>query len=371
MTASLDRGAMGPAADPALGRALDRALDRALGRAVRGPGFSARLAPRALLVASAALAVLLALAVASICFGDYPLRFDQVVDAIFGGSGGQSYIVQRFRLPRAVGGALAGALLGLSGAVFQTLARNVLASPDVLGVETGAALVTVILMTLGLTGTAALTGGAFAGAAVVTAAVYVLAYRRGINGMRLILVGIGVNACVTGGTSYVLMLAEVHTAERAHNWTLGGFNGLGWEQVAVLAAGLAVTLPLATGLAARLRTLSLGDGVARALGLPLERSRLLLVGTGVLAAAASVAVAGPVAFIALVAPQIARRLIGRPDGGLVTSAIFGALLAVAADFAGRQLAGDAEIPVGIVTALAGGPWLVYLLMKRGSRSTDG
>jgi iron complex transport system permease protein len=341
-------------------------VNRALGRALRGPGFSLRYFPRGLLVATAALLGLLGLLVAAVCFGDYPLAFGQVVDALFGGSGGQAYIVQRFRLPRAVAAVLAGALLGLSGAIFQTLARNVLASPDVLGVESGAALTAVLMMLSGVSATAPLIGGAFAGAALATTAVYLLAYRNGLNGVRLILVGIGINACAVSATTYAFMLSDVHAAERAHNWMLGSFNGLGWDQVGVLAAALAVVLPLAVCLAPRLRTLALGDDVARSVGLTLERSRLALIAVGVLAAASAVAVAGPVGFVALVAPQLARRLVRRPDGGLVTAAIFGALLTAAADLAGRHVLAGADVPVGIVTALAGGPWLIYLLATRAS-----
>ncbi|GII91631.1 iron ABC transporter permease [Sinosporangium siamense] len=328
-----------------------------------------RVFPRAVAVAAAVGLALLGVLLLAVCVGDYPLPIDRVLHAVFGGTGGQTYIVREFRLPRALVGALAGAALATAGAIFQSLTRNDLASPDILGVESGAGFAAVILIAFGIGGTLSVTGMALLGAVTATLVVYVLAYHRGLLGMRMILVGIGVNAVIASATTYVLMLADLHDAQMAHNWLLGSFNDRRWEHVLSLGVPVAILLPPALLQARRLRMLTLGDDVSRSLGLRVEPARFGLVAVAVLLAAVTVSIVGPVGFVALVAPHIARRLTGRPGGALFTSALVGALLAVAADLAGRTLFGAVEMPVGVITAFAGGPWLIYLLIRPGRKES--
>nr|WP_283134019.1 iron chelate uptake ABC transporter family permease subunit [Rhizohabitans arisaemae] len=183
-------------------------------------------------------------------------------------------------------GALAEACLGLSGAIFQSPARNALGGPDLLG----AGLAAVVVISLGLGGSLAVAGAALVGAL----AVYLLAYRRGLGGMRLILVGVGINALILSATTHVLTLTELHTAQQAHTWPLGSFNGCTWEQVTLLAAATVLLLPVVLTGVRRLGPPALGDDLSRALGLRVERARLALI---------VVAVAVSVAFVALVAPH--------------------------------------------------------------------
>jgi iron complex transport system permease protein len=191
----------------------------------------------------------------------------------------------------------------------------------------------------------------------------VLAYKRGVTGYRLVLVGVGVTAMLASVTSYLLTRAEIFDAQRAMIWLTGSLNGRGWEHVRPVFVALLVLLPLVLGLARHLRMLELGDETAKGLGTPVERSRgALLLGATTLAAIAT-ASAGPVGFVALVAPQIARRLVGGRSLALLPSAAVGALLLVASDLVARRVIAPTELPVGVITAILGAPYLLLLLAR--------
>ncbi|MGH2804418.1 MAG: FecCD family ABC transporter permease, partial [Thermoleophilaceae bacterium] len=191
------------------------------------------------------------------------------------------------------------------------------------------------------------------------------AWRRGVQGYRLVLVGVGVAALLQAGISYVLTRGQIFEVAQAYVWLVGSLNGRGWEHVWPLAAALAVVLPLGPVLARHLEALQLGDDVARALGVGVERARLALLAVAIVLTGVAVSAAGPIAFVAFIAPHIARRVSGSvsPSGVLPAAAAVGALLVLGADLAGRLLFAPTEIPVGIVTSIVAAPYFLYLLRR--------
>ncbi|MFJ7150120.1 FecCD family ABC transporter permease [Streptomyces sp. NPDC100445] len=337
---------------------------RTRSRALRLPGgLSLRLDPRALTVVLLVLAAALAAGVALIGTGEAGIPVAGVLRTLTGnGTAYQEFIVEELRLPRVLVGLLVGASLGLGGALFQSVSRNPLGSPDVLGLSQGStagALVVIVLMS----GSAAqVTVGALIGGLATGLAIYLLAWKQGVHGYRLVLVGIGVNAVVTAVNGYLLTKADLVDATRAVVWMTGSLGGRDWDQVRPLLALCAVLVPLVLVNARGLRMTEMGDDVAHALGVRVQRVRLLLMVCAVLLTAAATAAAGPVSFVALTAPQLARRLTRSPGPNLVPSLCMGAALLVAADWASQRLFGADQLPVGVVTGVLGGGYLLWLLV---------
>ncbi|MER7918879.1 MULTISPECIES: iron chelate uptake ABC transporter family permease subunit [unclassified Streptomyces] len=333
-------------------------------RAVRVPGgLSLRLDARALIVVVLLVAVALAAGVALIGTGDARIPAADVLKTLAGnGNAYQHFIVHELRLPRVLVGLLVGASLGLGGALFQSVSRNPLGSPDVLGLSQGAtagALVVIVLMS----GSAAeVTLGALIGGLVTGLAIYLLAWKQGVHGYRLVLVGIGVSAVVTAVNGYLLTKADLVDAARAVVWMTGSLDGRDWDQVWPLLGLCAVLLPLVLAHGRGLRMLEMGDDTAGALGVPVQRVRLVLMVSAVLLTAAATAAAGPVSFVALTAPQLARRLTRSPGPNLVASLCMGAALLVTADWASQRVFGAGRLPVGVVTGVLGGGYLLWLLV---------
>ncbi|MER6432939.1 iron chelate uptake ABC transporter family permease subunit [Streptomyces sp900105245] len=337
---------------------------RSTSRAVRTPGgLSLRLDPRALIVVVLLLAAALAAAVALIGTGDAKIPAADVLRTLAGnGTAYQDFIVNELRLPRVLVGLLVGASLGLGGALFQAVSRNPLGSPDVLGLSQGStagALVVIVLMSGSAT---QVTAGALIGGLVTGLAIYLLAWKQGVHGYRLVLVGIGVSAVVTAVNGYLLTKADLVDATRAVVWMTGSLSGRDWSQVWPLLALCAVLVPLVLANARGLRMMEMGDDVAGALGVRVQRVRLVLMVCAVLLTAAATAAAGPVGFVALTAPQLARRLTRSPGPSLVASLCMGAALLVAADWVSQRAFGADQLPVGVVTGVLGGAYLLWLLV---------
>ncbi len=341
-------------------------------RAVRFGPVSVVRRPRSLVagVVTALVAVLLlALAVGR---GEFGVPLPDVLRVLTGGGDeAQRLVVLELRLPRALTGALVGLALGTAGALTQAVARNPLASPDVLGITAGASTAVVALLVLGGGGTGALAAvgtpvAALAGALAAAAAVYLLAWRDGIEGLRLALVGLGVGAAGGAATSYLLLRADLLEATQATVWITGSLNGRGWEHVVPLLVVVPVTLVLVAVAAPHVAVLQLGTDSARALGVRLQSSLALVVLLAVVLAAVATAAAGPVAFVALMAPQIALRLTGGSGPPLAVSGLTGAALVLAADVVARTVL-PVELPVGVVTAAVGAPYLLFLLVRQNRR----
>ena len=334
--------------------------------ALRVPGrdISARVEPRSVVVTVVLLALTAGVFAWSLSVGDFPIPVGDVVRTLVGaGTTDSDFIIRTLRLPRGLTGLLVGAAYGLSGAILQRIARNPLASPDIIGVNSGAAAAAVLVIVAWNGTSSQVTAGALAGALIASLAVYLLAYKKGVTGYRLVLVGIGLSAMLDSVVSYVLTRGKIEDVHQATVWLTGSLDGRGWDDVRPIAWTLAVLGPLALVLARQLRLLELGDETARGLGVRVEpaRAALLLVAVGL--AAVATASGGPIRFVALVSPHIARRLIGERSLGLLPSAACGALLLTASDLVGRRIFAPTELPVGVITAVVGAPFLLWLLAR--------
>ncbi|MFC9328965.1 FecCD family ABC transporter permease [Kitasatospora sp. NPDC057015] len=352
----LPRGASARPPEPAPRRPVPLA-------AVRLPGgLSVRLHRRAAAVCALVLAVLLGVAVWTLTLGDFPMPAATVVDVLTGGgSRAEHYIVMELRMPRLLTALLVGAALGLAGALFQTLARNPLGSPDVIGFTVGSAsgALAVILLIGGSAATVA--GGAVVGGLVTAALVYLLSRRGGTQGYRLVLVGIGVSSLLSSVNAYLIARASFSDAQSAAVWLTGSLNARGWEHVVPMTAALVLLLPAALLLGRPLRMLEMGDDAACSLGVRAEPVRIGLVLVGIALTAAATAAAGPIPFVALVAPQAVRRLTRATGPNLVGSALLGAVLLAASDIAAQRLLAPTQLPVGVFTGIVGGGYLVWLI----------
>lgn len=321
--------------------------------------------PRALAAGAgcAALAVAVALVTLAYGSGDYPMTIGQVVRTLTGGgTPADDFIVRDLRLPRVVTALLVGAAFAVGGAVFQSVVRNPLGSPDVLGFTSGAATgaLTAIVVVGG--GAVAVAGGAVAGGLLTGLLIYLLSWRNGVHGYRLILVGIGITAILTGVNGYLLTRAQLVDAARAVLWLTGSLNGRGWGDALPLLVALAVLLPpVLAGCARALHLIEMGDDSACALGVRVERIRLTALAAAVLLVSFGAAAAGPVAFVALTAPQLARRLTGSPGPNLAASLCLGSALLATADLVAQLAFPGHQLPVGVVTGVLGGGYLVWLL----------
>lgn len=333
-------------------------------RAIRTPGgLSLRLDVRATVVVALILLAALTASVVLIGTGDFPIPAGDVLRTLLGnGNAGQEFIINELRLPRVLVGLLVGASLGLGGALFQAISRNPLGSPDVLGLSQGATAGALTMIVL-FSGTATqVTLGALAGGLVTGFAIYLLAWKQGVHGYRLVLVGIGVSAIVTAVNGYLLTRSTLTEAAQAVVWMTGSLSGRDWTQVWPLLWLCAVLVPLVLANARGLRMMEMGDDVSNALGVRVERVRLLLLVAAVLLTAAATAAAGPVSFVALTAPQLARRLTRSPGPNLLPSLCMGATLLVTADWTSQKVFGADQLPVGVVTGVLGGVYLLWLLV---------
>jgi iron complex transport system permease protein len=333
------------------------------GRTVRCGRAPARFDSRAVAISLALATLLVVVGCWSISVGDFPIPIRDVVSTLLGGGTPSSeFIVGTLRLPRVLTGAMVGAAFGVSGAIFQSLARNPLGSPDVIGFTSGAALGAVLVIVVAdSAGSLAVSAGAVSGGLLTALVVFLCAWKRGVQAHRLVLVGLGVGYALAAFTNYLLTRANISDTQRAAVWLTGSLNGRGWEHVRPVGAGLLLLLPLSIWMARSLRLLELGDDVAAALGVRLGRTRFGLVVVGVGLAALATASAGPVAFVALMTPPIARRLVRSPGITIVPTALVGALLTVSADLVARRVLAPLELPVGIATAVLGAPYLLWLL----------
>ncbi len=272
-------------------------------------------------------------------------------------------VVQDLRLPRAIAAVLAGVAFGLAGALFQSTLRNSLASPDILGISAGASLgaITAILGP-GLVGWA-VTGSAFAGAVVVAVAIWAFAWRGGLHGVRFVLVGVGMAYVCTSLIAWRLAAADQREAGAALLWTVGSVAEVRSESLGLLAIGVLVFGAGGLVIGREQRPLALGDDHAHSLGVGATRSRGTALFVGVALVAIATAVTGPIAFVALVAPAIARRLVDDGGPALAASGALGAALTLAADVLGQYGLPGVTAPVGIVTGLVGAPYLLWLLAR--------
>jgi iron complex transport system permease protein len=275
---------------------------------------------------------------------------------------GASFTVGDLRLPRAVLALVTGVCFGLGGVTFQTMLRNPLASPDIIGISSAASAAAafgIIVLNLGETGVSVF---AIVAALSVALVIYVLSFKDGVAGTRLVLIGIGIAAMLNSATSYVLNQAGQWDLQAATRWLNGSLYGSTWDETVPVLVALAVFGPILLTRARDLTMLQLGDDTAAALGTRLERTRLVSIVAAVGLIAFATSATGPIAFVAFLAGPIVARLVGPGGSLLIPSALTGSLLVLAADFLG-QFAFDTRFPVGVVTGVLGAPYLIFLLVR--------
>lgn len=325
-------------------------------------GRRRRGARRRSVVAVLAVAVVVAFAL-SLVYGQTVYTPDEVLRVILGEQvPGASFTVGRLRLPRAVLAVLVGLCFGLGGVSFQTMLRNPLASPDIIGISAGAsaaAAFAIVTLSLGSTQVSVL---AITAGLAVALVVYALAYRSGVAGTRLILIGIGVAAMLDSVTAYILSRAAAFDFQEASRWLTGSLNGARWEEVVPVLVAVVVLTPVLLLSSRDLAGTQLGDDTASALGIRVNRTRLVVIVAAVGLIAFATAAAGPIAFVAFLSGPIAARLVGPGASLLVPSALVGALLVLVADLVGQYALG-LRYPVGVVTGVLGAPYLIHLIVR--------
>ena len=333
-----------------------------------GGRLSWRFDMRSVVVCSVLLAIALAIGLLSLASGDYAVPLGDVLKALVGqAEPSVQMVVVEWRLPRAGLALLLGAALGLSGAIFQSITRNPLGSPDIIGFEAGAYSGALLVMVALGGGTLKVAFGALLGGLLTAALVYGLAWRRGVQGFRLIIVGIGVSAMLTAFNKFMLLRAQLEVAMSAAMWDAGTLNGLGLDRLALAGMILLVLVPACLVLARPMAQLEMGDDAARALGVAAERTRILLLVLGVALIATVTATAGPIGFVALVAPQLARRLTRSAGVAMIPAAAMGAALLSAADYLAQHAFAPTQLPVGVVTISLGGLYFAWLLIAEARR----
>ena len=318
---------------------------------------------RARAVVLVLLLAVVVVAVVALCVGERTYTPVQVLRVLLGEEvPGASFNVGVLRAPRVLTGMLVGLAFGMGGVVFQTMLRNPLASPDIIGVSAGSSAAAVVAITMfGLSGTALSLVAVVAGLGVA-AVIYALSWRKGVQGARLVLIGIAVGAMLDSVIAYAMTRAGVYDAGEALRWLTGSLNSAFWAGVGPLAAALAVLVPLLLVLARRLPALQLGDDAAAGLGVAPDRSRLYLLLVAVAVIAVATAASGPIAFVAFLSGPIAHRLLRGTGSLLVPAGLVGALLVLVGDLVGQHLLGH-RFPVGVVTGVLGAPYLLWLLAR--------
>ena len=333
--------------------------------------FSVRIGPVSALIQSRVIVIGVAglilagtLLVIGLIVGDFPIgAWDALGEAFWARGGEFDFIVNTLRFPRVTVAILAGMCLGMSGAIFQALINNPLVSPDIIGVNTGAAVFAVLILATGKN-IGLLPVAAFCGALGAAAIIYLLAWKRGVSGSRLVLVGVGVQALLGAVITFITVRFPIERIAAAARWQAGSLFGVSWEDARTLTIGLLLLTPAAFVLTQRLRLLQLGDEAAAGLGIHVERDRLALIAVASGLAAVAVAVIGPLGFVALLVPHMVRLMVGQLTGGtLLLTAVVGGAFLLSADLIAQRLFAPTSLPAGVVTGAIGGPYFLFLLAR--------
>jgi iron complex transport system permease protein len=341
-------------------------VSRGTATPVRAGAVSGVVHTRTLGVLAATVVVAVLAVVLSIGRGDIPLSSGEVLAVLLGGGERiDRFVVMDLRLPRALVGLLVGVALGLAGAIMQAVTRNPLAAPDVLGISNGASVgaVAVIVLAPSFGAAVGIPMAALGGGLLAGAVIYALAWKDGLDSFRFVLIGIGVAAFSLSLTSWLLVQAEINEATQATAWLTGSLNARSWDHVVPVGIAVATVGLFAVPLSFSLKALSLGDESAVGLGLRVNAARTGLLLVAVVLASVATASAGPVPFVALVAPQLALRLTRSAEPPLLTSGAIGACLLTVSDLIARTVL-PSGLPVGIVTGLIGAPYLLYLIRRK-------
>jgi len=313
-------------------------------------------------VTAALVAVAFALFILTMMIGSYYVPAWDVITSAFRLRDEPSvdFVVRDLRLPTATAGVAVGFALGVSGLLFQKLLGNPLASPDFVGISSGASMFAVSAIILFGAGSSMISASALAGALVSAFIIYLLAWRDGISGYRFVLIGIGLSQFMMSIVGYIIARAELYEARQAMTWLVGTVGQAGTTELRVLIAALLVLVPAALVLQRPLRVLELGDDTAKALGAHVELSRLALIGVAIVLIGFATAVAGPIMFVALIAGPIAQRIVGHNGGGIIAAGLVGSIIVLGADLVAHHVV-PVDLPTGVITGIIGAPYLIWLL----------
>ncbi|KQV74851.1 iron ABC transporter permease [Aeromicrobium sp. Root344] len=317
---------------------------------------------RAGAVTGALALVAFALFILTMMVGSYYVPAWDVITSVFHLRNDPSadFIVRDLRLPMATAGLAVGFALGVSGLLFQKLLGNPLASPDFVGISSGASMFAVSAIILFGAGSTMISASALAGALISAILIYLLAWRDGISGYRFILIGIGLSEFMLSIIGYIVAHAELYEARQAMTWLVGTIGQAGSTELRTLLVALVVLVPAALVLQRPLRVLELGDDTATALGARVELSRLALIAVSIVLIGFATAVAGPIMFVALIAGPIAHRIVGHSGGGIVAAGLVGSIIVLGADLVAHHLV-PVALPTGVITGIIGAPYLIWLL----------
>ncbi|WP_327350960.1 FecCD family ABC transporter permease [Streptomyces sp. NBC_01304] len=332
---------------------------------VRAVSAPVRRRRRVLLLAVIASAALLALSLISLTKGQMDMAPSVALRGLFGfGDQGDVFVVQEFRAPRLAAALIAGAGLGVAGSVLQRLFRNPLASPDVMGITGGASFGSVVLLAAGASASL-IPLGALGGGLLAALLLGVFAWRSGLTVTRLVLVGLAVQAGLAAAVNLMVVRFPAELAGAALQWTTGSLYGRTWTEVGGAAAAMALALVAVFVLHRRLAVLDLGDESAGALGINVSAARLQLLLTAITLASLAAALTGPVAFVALAVPHLVRFVTGPPTAATTAlTCLVGAVLLLSSDLVVQHLLPVEGLPVGVVTATLGAPWLLVLMLRQ-------
>ena len=333
---------------------------------LRGP-VAAQIPWRVVILNSVLVAVILCLSIWALMQGDREYSAFQVIDTLLGGGTRSSRIVVPLRAARIVAALLVGAALGLSGAIFQVISGNTLGSPDIIGFTNGAATGALLQIIVFNSGPVEVAAGAVIGGLATSLLVWLMTRHTGLRGFRLVLVGIGVGSTLAALNSLLVVRASLTQAQTAASWLAGSLNDIVWERSFALMIAMALVVPALLLVTRPLGAIRFGDNVAAGLGVSVNRYRVAALFIGVLLVSLATATTGPVAFVALAAPHIAKTLTKTTGVGFTSSALMGALLVFGSDLIGRY-AIPGGMQVGVVTGAIGGLYLMYLIYLERKKS---
>lgn len=334
------------------------------GSAWRRQSLSLIIHPRLVAVTTLLLILSMILGAVAMTFGTLEIPVTEVFRALLGTGTETEHIVRNIRLPRVVTALFTGAALGVSGAVFQSISRNALGSPDIIGFTTGAATGAIVQIIVFEAGAVQIALGAIVSGIVTALVVYLLARQGGVSGgYRLVLVGIGVGAILSALNGLLLVKGNIDSAATANLWLSGSLNARSWAHALPVMVGTLVIVPLVVAHARKLSLMEMGDDLARQLGIQVERVRLSMVIAAVVLAAVATGAAGPIAFVALAAPQLVARLTRSRTVPVISAAAMGACLLATADLVAQSLPLGLTLPIGRMTGVIGGVYLIWLLTR--------
>lgn len=334
---------------------------------VRGP-VSAQVPWRVLILNVALVVLIAALAFWGMLQGDYKIAPEKMIPALLGEGKQITVAFAQQRAARIVAALLVGAALGLSGAIFQVISGNALGSPDIIGFTNGAATGALLQIIVFNSGPVEVALGAVVGGLVTSVLVWLLTRRTGLHGFRLVLVGIGVGSTLAAFNSLLVVRASLTQAQTAASWLAGSLNDITWERTYALLGLLLVVTPLLLMLVRPLGAIRFGDQVASGLGVSVNAYRVAALFIGVLLVSLATATTGPIAFVALAAPHIAKTLARSGGVGFTSAALMGALMVLGSDLIGRFAVPGRIIQVGVVTGAIGGLYLIYLIYLERKKS---